>query len=69
MIFIIKGFQTIVFIFIVIVISTTFGRYILQSSSGVSRTLKPTWNFELHPLLNPQVSPVLILLAITGYKH
>ena len=48
--FIIKGFRTIVFIFIVI--STTF-----QEPSG---------NFELHPLLNPRGSPVLIPLAITG---
>ena len=30
-----------------------FGRYVLQPSSGVCRTRKPTWNFELHPLLNP----------------
>ena len=45
MIFIIKGSQTIVFIFIVI--STRF-----QPSSGVCRTREPTWNFEVCPLLN-----------------
>ena len=47
MVFIIKGFRT-------IVISTTFR--------------EPTRNFELRPLLNPRGSPVLIPLAITGYK-
>ena len=36
MIFIIKGFQTIVFIFIVI--SKRFGRYVLRPYSGVCRT-------------------------------
>ena len=45
-----------------------FGRYVLQPSSGVSRTREPSRNFELRPLLNPRGSPVLIPLAITGYK-
>ena len=62
MIFIIKGFRTIVFIFSVI--STTF-----RPSSGVFRTREPTQNFELRLLLNPQGSPVLILFARTGYKR
>ena len=31
-----------------------FGRYVLRASSGVCRTRKPTWNFELRPLLNPR---------------
>ena len=63
LIFIIKGFRTIVFIFIVI--STTFR----PTSSGVYRTREPTQNFELRSLLNPWGSPVLIPLAITGYKY
>ena len=45
-----------------------FDQYVLWPSSGVWRTQEPTWNFELHPLLNPQGSPVLISLVITGYK-
>ena len=45
-----------------------FDRCVLQPSSGVCRTRKPSRNFELHPLLNPRGSSVLILLAITGYK-
>ena len=45
-----------------------FGRYVLRSSSGVCRTREPSRNFELRPLLNPRGSPVLIQLAITGYK-
>ena len=36
--------------------------------SAVCRTREPSRNFELRPLLNPPGSPVLILLAITGYK-
>ena len=44
-----------------------FGRYVLRPSSGVCRTREPSWNFELRPLLNP--NPVLIPLAITGYKN
>ena len=56
--FIIKGFRTIVFIFIVI--STTY-----WLSSGVCRTREPTWNFELRLLMNPRRSPVLIPLAIS----
>ena len=40
-----------------------FGRYALQPSSGVCRTREPS-----RPLLNPRGSPVLISLAITGYK-
>ena len=57
-IFIIKGFRTIVFIFIVI--STTF------------RPICPPKKVlvELETLLNPRVggSPILIPLAITRYK-
>ena len=45
-----------------------FSRYVLRPSSGVCRTREPSRNFELRPLLNPRVSPVLIPLAITGYK-
>ena len=44
-----------------------FGRYILWPSSGVCR--EPSRNFELRPLLKPRGSPVLIPLAITGYKR
>ena len=64
--FIIKGFRTIVFIFIVIpttfrpICPLAFFRYL--SNSGTFR------NFELHPLLISRGSPVLIPLAITGYK-
>ena len=54
--FIIKSFRIIIFIFIVIII--------IRPSSGVCRTLEPSRKFELRPLVNP----VLILLAITGYK-
>ena len=46
-----------------------FGRYVLRPSSGVCRTREPSRNFELRPLLNPWGSPVLIPLAITGYKY
>ena len=35
-----------------------FGRYVQE----------PTWNSELHPLLNPWGSPVFIPSAITGFK-
>ena len=45
-----------------------FGRYGLQPSSGVCQTREPSRNFELRPLLKPRGSPVLIPLAITGYK-
>ena len=45
-----------------------FGQYVLWPFSGVCQTQEPTQNFELHPSLNPWGSPVLILLAITGYK-
>ena len=45
-----------------------FGRYVFRPSSGVYRTREPTWNFEPRPLLNPRRSPILIPLAITGYK-
>ena len=45
-----------------------FGWYVLRPSSGVCRTREPSRNFKLHPLLNPRGSPVLIPLAITGYK-
>ena len=41
-----------------------FSRYVLRPSSGVCRTREPS----LCPLLNPRGSPVLITLAITGYK-
>ena len=46
-----------------------FSQYVFQPSSGVCRTREPMRNFERHPLLNPQGSPVLIPLAITGYKY
>ena len=46
----------------------SFGRYVLVPFSGVCRNWEPTRNFELRPLLNPRGSPVLIPLAITGYK-
>ena len=59
---IIQGFQTIVFI--VIVIFTTF-----WPSSGVSGwTWEPIWNFKPHPLFNPQGSLALIPLTIIEYK-
>ena len=45
-----------------------FSGYVLWPSSGVCRTREPSRNFELRPLLNPQGSPVLIPLAMTGYK-
>ena len=45
-----------------------FGRYVLWPNSYVCWIWEPTWNFELCPLLNPRGSPVLIPLAITGYK-
>ena len=45
-----------------------FGRYVLRPSSSVCRTREPSQNFELCPLLKPRGSPVLILLAKTGYK-
>ena len=64
--FIIKGFRTIVFIFIAI--STPFRPICPRPSSGVCRTREPSRNFELRLLLNPRGSPVLIPLAITGYK-
>ena len=62
MIFIIKGFRTIVLIFIVI--ATTF-RPICPPAF---RCLSNSGTFELRPLLNPRGSPVQIPLAITGYK-
>ena len=48
--------------------SKRFSRYVLRPSSGVCRTQESSRNFELRPLLNPRGSPVLISLAITGYK-
>ena len=45
-----------------------FARYVLRPSSGVCRTREPSRNFKLRPLLKPRRSPVLIPLAITGYK-
>ena len=62
MIFIIKGFRTIVFMFIGI--STTFQ----LTSSGLLQVFVELWNFELCPLLNPWKSSVLIPLAITRYE-
>ena len=63
--FIIKGFRTIVFIFIVI--STTF-RPICPPA--FFRCLSNTGTYtELRTLLNSRWSPVLIPLAITGYKR
>ena len=65
-IFIIKGFRTILFIFIVI--STTFrlicplAFFRCLSNSGTFTELR------LCPLLNPRGLPVLILLAKIGYK-
>ena len=64
--YIIKGFQTIVFIFFLI--STTFRSICPPASSGICRTQEPSRNFELRPLLNPRGSSVLIPLAITRYK-
>ena len=48
--------------------SQRFGRYVLRPSSGVCRTREPSRYFELRPLLTPRRAPVLIPLAITGYK-
>ena len=64
MIFIIKGFRTIVFNFFVIShnISADMSSGLLQVFVKLEN---PTWNFELHPLLNPQGSPVPIPLTIT----
>ena len=63
--FIIKGFRTIVFLFIVI--STTF-RPICPPA--FFRCLSNSGTFtELGTLLNPRGLPVLIPLAITGYKY
>ena len=45
-----------------------FGWYVLLPSLGVCWSREPSRNFELRPLLNPRGSPVLIPLAITGYK-
>ena len=45
-----------------------FGRYILRPSSGVELLNSGTYT-ELRPLLNPRGSPVLIPLAISGYKY
>ena len=44
--FIIKGFRSIVFIFIVT--SQRFGRYVFWPSPGVCRTRKPTSNYVLY---------------------
>ena len=64
--FIIKGFRIIVFIFIVI--SVTIRPICHRPSTGVCRTREPTRNFKLRILFNPTESPVLVPLAITGYK-
>ena len=66
MIFIMKGFRTIVFI--LIVISTMFRSICLPAFSGVFRTRELIRNFELCLLLNQWVASGLIPLAITGYK-
>ena len=63
--FIIKGFRTIIFIFL---FPQRFGRYVHRPSSGVCRTKEPLQNFELRPLSNPRGLPLLIPLALTGYK-
>ena len=42
--------------------SKRFGRYVFRTSSGACR------NFDLRPLLNPWVLPVLIPLVITEHK-
>ena len=55
--FIIKGFQTIVFIFIF----TTF--------RSICPPREPSRNFELRPLLNLRELPFLIPLAITSVKY
>ena len=39
-----------------------------RPSSVFCQTWEPTRNFKLHHLLNPQGSPILIPLTITGYK-
>ena len=65
-VFIVQGFRTIVFIFIIMF--TTFRPIFLQSSSGVCWTQVPTRNFEPRPIFNPQGSLVLIPLIITAYK-
>ena len=65
MIFIIKGFQTIVFIFIVI--SSTF-RSICPPAFFKCLSIAGTVTELPSPLLNPRGLPVLIPLTITGYK-
>ena len=64
LIFIIKDFRTIVFIFF------CFHNVSADMSSGLLQMFVELGNlhFELRPLLNPQGSPILIRLAITGYK-
>ena len=62
-----KGFSALLSSFLLLFLQH-FGRYILQPSSGVCRTREHSRNFELRPLLKPRGSPVLIPLAITGYK-
>ena len=47
MIFIIKGFRTL------LLFPQRVGRYAFRPSSHVCRTQEPTRNFELRPLLNP----------------
>ena len=61
--FIIQGFRTIVFIFIL----TTFPP-ICPPSGDFCRTREPTQNFEPRPLFNSRRLLALIPLTITGYK-
>ena len=64
--FIIKGFQTIVFIF---VISTTFWLICPPAFFRCLSTSGTYTEFELRPFIeSTRGSPVLILLAITRYK-
>ena len=66
MIFIIKGFPTLVFI--LMIFPQRFSQYVRKPLSGVCRTQELTWNFELRHLLNPWASLVLIPLDTPGYK-
>ena len=45
-----------------------FGWYVLQPFSGICRTRELSRNFKARLLLNSRESPVMIPLAITGYK-
>ena len=63
MIFIIMGFRTIVFIFIVI--SKRFGRYVLRFSLGVCRTREPSRNSELRPLFNKGRRTMIKIISVS----